>query len=630
MLRSALIGLALGCVCLVLGWNAWAETKVRPYPDHGYAQLGVYAGGPPSHFDYQLQRLILADSFPNKKQWWESRRADHKAGRSNKQDIYMIHVGLREGAKAKRRIDAWLKPEPGVPTSPELIPAICLEEENILARKDILDALARHIRSAYRIPVFQWWSDPMEPSPQLTADGWIFDAYFWGYPGFRKHLMKFVALGKPVVCVVWAADPAWRDYAAGKYSNASALMHDTDVQFRTCMEFNVSTALFAVAGPHGSVGSWLGSDTRDMVALRNWVRTKRAHMHAVKPGELPLTSANFSHRSRAIPVGGDADAPSVYEEDFSGFRWIEDANVTGFLDLKLTSLPQKPGFLLAKTRADRPVEATLTYRFESYFPLQKVAVQLEGAAAAAARGRNEIAVSLDEQDWPLKAEQAGNDRIQPITLRVGAEFLKGSRTFFLRVRMSNDGKVAHVPANRLDRLTVKCVHKPPPETVAASLVWDIYGDLSYDDDFSTPRWKHFGHLEVAHKDHGGHRGASFWVGMVGGFPTSTHLLQRLTAPRELKELSIAINVSANTKDLGGHVDLQVAPRGQKVRWKTSTDDYLKNSGGIYGDWLPLPIPAGELRSGREFDIHIKLRSTSGVEGGPNACAAVSGLKVRAK
>ena len=70
-----------------------------------------------------------------------------------------------------------------------------------------------------------------------------------------------------------------------------------------------------------------------MVKLRNWLRTKREEMHAFQEGDLPLRSANLSARDGSVAVGGDADAPSVYEENFSGFGWIHDANIRGFLNL---------------------------------------------------------------------------------------------------------------------------------------------------------------------------------------------------------------------------------------------------------------------------------------------------------
>ena len=81
-------------------------------------------------------------------------------------------------------------------------------------------------------------------------------------------------------------------------------------------------------------------------------------MRALRPGDLPLVTANFSAAARAIPVGGDPDEPSRYVEDFSGFQWIDDATMTGFLDLKLASRPAEPGdssFVRIPWTVDLPV-----------------------------------------------------------------------------------------------------------------------------------------------------------------------------------------------------------------------------------------------------------------------------------
>ncbi len=149
------------------------------------------------------------------------------------------------------RVDAWLKPEANASTAPELIPAVCLGEENTPNHRDLLDGVAKHIRTTYGIPVFQWYSDPLQPDPSLTADGWIWDSYGRAAPVFRKHVMEFVSLGKPAICVVWATDPHWPGWT--QYDNTAALIAKEWHQFSTCMEFNVSTAAFAVAGP----GPWV-------------------------------------------------------------------------------------------------------------------------------------------------------------------------------------------------------------------------------------------------------------------------------------------------------------------------------------------------------------------------------------
>ena len=150
--------LALGIV-LVLSRPALAQQQVRSWPDPGYRQLGVYASGPESHFDYRLVKMKLADTFPNKKPFWTGvKTRGEERDNSRRHDIYFIYCGERTDSleTVKARVDAWLKPEPDIPTYPKLIPAICIGEENVTRRNVVLDNLARHIRETYGIPVFQF------------------------------------------------------------------------------------------------------------------------------------------------------------------------------------------------------------------------------------------------------------------------------------------------------------------------------------------------------------------------------------------------------------------------------------------------------------------------------------------
>jgi hypothetical protein len=379
--RFPMIVLEFAAAVAILSPNwAHAQSVVRKWPDPGYRQLGVYGGGPDSYFDYELAKLHLGDSFPGRKAYWASLKS--KAGSrsaSHRHNIYFIYCGERSETfeTCKARIDAWLEPEADLLTYPELIPSICLGEENVSSRNAVFDALARHIRETYGIPVFQFYSMPLPPAPDLTADGWVFDAYGMQDVQFRKHLMKFVVLGKPVVCIPWASDPHWRGWTRSE--NTAAMIDREWGQFPICMEFDVSCAVFSVAGP-GAINPWLNSRTPDMIRLRNCLRTKRQQMHALAADDLPLATASFSARDRSVPVGGDADSPSVYEEHFSGFGWIHDADIQGFMNLRLTSKPNSVGFLTMNTRADEVVRASLTWRFESYFPLEDVQVTLDAAA----------------------------------------------------------------------------------------------------------------------------------------------------------------------------------------------------------------------------------------------------------
>jgi len=602
-----------------------AQARVRPYPDPGHRWLGVYGGGDERYFDYALVKISLGDTFPKKAEWWAGLKASRQ-GRADahRHDIYIVYCGERDADLdgARKRLDAWLKPQRDCPTYPELIPVICLGEENIPARNAVLDGLARHIREQYGIPVFQWYSDPLPPDPNLAADGWIFDAYGWSNLRFRKHLMKFVALGKPVICVPWATDPHWPQWK--QYRTTEALIDSEWHQFDACREFNVSCAAFAVAGPTGSVNHWIGSSTREMVKLRNALRLRREIMHGTRSGESTLVSANFSARDRSVQVGGDPGEPSLYEEPFSGFGWLHDADVRGFLDLRTSSFPDKPGLLLTRTRPGKEVQASLVYRFESYFPLDSVEVTLDALAPKAARCRNSLAVTTDELDkvWPLEATPQGTDRMEPLVLK-DKDKLKGHRVFYVRILMENHADRANLPGNQLDRLCVRCVHQVPGPGATATLTADDYGNLTYEDDYRTQRWQHLGRLEVGHTTHGGYREGGFWVGRKGGYATAVRLVQRISSPKPLASLAVTANGFADGKNLGGGITLQIVSRAGKVQWETS-------SRVVHNGPLRLEVPGTELRGMKEFDVHVVLSSSSGVEGGDSACATLNGLSIQAK
>ena len=571
-----------------------------------------------------MVKVRLQDAFPDKKAYWARLKADEaRRASSHRHDVYLAYCGERVDSleTCKARIDAWLKPAPDIPTYPEFIPAICLGEENVGSRDAVLDGLARHIREAYEIPVFQFYSMPLSPNPDLTADGWMFDAYGMQDVQFRKHLMKFVSLGKPVVCIPWASDPHWRGWTRSE--TTEAMLDREWHQLSICMEFDVSCAVFAVSGP-GAMNPWLNSKTKEMVKLRNWLRTTREQMHALGQGTLPLPTADFSARDRSVPVGGDADSPSVYDENFSGFGWIHDADLRGFLNLTLTGKPEPPGFLRMDPRPGKRVQASLTWRFESYFPLESVEVTLDAAASSASGCRNVLAITADElgRDWPHRVEQVDADQIQPVILSVPDQ-LRGERAFYVRLDMQNQADRSGMPGNRIDRLRVECVHRSSPPEATAQLVADDYGSLYYEDDFSTPRWRHLGQLEVAHEDHGGYRGGAFWVGLVGGCATSTKLTQRFSSPWPLKELVVTADCYADAKSLGGQVVLQVGPRGAKPKWETATQ-------GRHRGPLQVDVPEGELDGLQEFDVRVVLRSTSGVEHGTKVCATLNALKVEGK
>ena len=603
------------------------KRRIRRYPNPGYRSMGVYAGGPAAYFDYSLAKTSVSDTFPKKRQWWASLKKNGSAG---KHDVYTAFVGIRDGEDfetCRRRLDAWLKPEPDAPTYPELLPAICLDEENPASRTRLLDRLARYVRDHYRVPVFQWYTDPLGPNPALTADGWIWDSYGWSPQRFRRHVMRFVATGKPVICVPWASDPHWPQWT--RYPSTEEMINREWHQFRTCLEFNVSTAPFCVAGP-GAMNPWLGSDTPDMRLLRDALRSKRREMRALRPGDLPLATASFSAAARAIPVGGDPGKPSRYVESFSGFRWIDDATISGFLDLMLTTRPAEPGFLVLRPRPrdsakPRKVDASLTYHLRSYFPLKHVRVRLGATAPAALGARTEIALTRDEsgRDWPLVGKLVDADNVKPLIIEADSDVLQGTRSVYIQVRARQQKGDPRSLNHFLDDLQIECTHEAPPAGVAIAMAEDQYGQMSYDDDFSTMRWSHFGEVKPSAPTHGGFRESEFWVGLKGGYAISTKVRQRVVAPRPMKALTVTADVAANSPDLGGAATLKIAPRGGEPKWTISTK-------GRHRGPLTLVVPPDELKGLTKFDVIVELRSTSGIEQGKHACATFDGLSIRAR
>ena len=655
----------MAVMALTFASQACAETQVRPYPDPGYGRLAMYGGG--RSFDYAMNKRGMGDTFRDKKQWWADLKKNHDPDR-DKHDIYIMFTGLRPRDKTQdlnpqtyiKRLDSWLQPEPGIPTYPELIPIICFGEENRHFLLPVFDAMARHVRETYGIPVMQWWEgwiDPVAADPDLTADAWAFDYYFFEHPDFRPFLMKFVALDRPVICVPWAADVNWSRFH--DYQRPWEMINNVEFQFQACMEFNVSTAIFAVAGRNSS-GDWKDAVSPDMVATRNWIREKWAEMKSFKPGDLPLPSANYSGRRRTIPVGGPTGEPSVYQDDFDGFRWIDDADLTGFLDMKLTSRPNEPGYLLAKTRADRPVNATITYRFESHFPLKSVEVELIGAAPKSARAANELSIAIGHSsdirppNWSMHAQQSGVNKLSPLVLRANRELGDNTKIFYLRVRMQNDARTEDAEANRLDRLIVRCVHDAPDDAVA-ELETDIYGAFYYEDDFSTSRWREIGSLKVSHAGYGGWqqynddlesraikgfwpartKRASFWVGSIDGEHSVVHLVQRFKAGQELSQLKVTVN-NWTHREKKGQVVVGVSRRDKPILWQTTNEDhepYPRKGlrGRNYPDdskkgWIPLDIEANLT----EFDVHIVLKNQRAEATSDERVASVFDLKIKAK
>ncbi len=164
--------------------------------------------------------------------------------------------------------------------------------------------------------------------------------------------------------------------------------------------------------------------------------------------------------------------------------------------------------------------------------------------------------------------------------------------------------------------------KRPPR-IATTLAPDETGKLVYNEDFMTEGFREFGPFST-HADYGGWKPGHLWLGMEGGRPVGSTLVQRFSSPHELQSLNVEITCWANSRDLGGTVTLGVSPPHQPVRWQKVT------KGPTHDGPLQVEIPAHAVKDLHEFDVHIMMNSISGVECGDKPCAGVSNLKILAQ
>ena len=562
-IRIAIVVFVLAQAGLAVGAEPPGQGREtgNTYPDPGYTLLGAYRDADPKFFDYEVGYIVnwSGDTFPNKKQWWEDFKKAYQTNPNAKYKIISGYFGIghatyrEEGLtceKVKIRLDAFLAPEPGIPTYPELLHGLAISEENTTyTNADLMDCAARYALEKYGVPVWQWLSPPSPPSPRVAAAGWVYDMYGPTYEWFRKHTMKYVCMEKPIHAMVWASDPTW--YI--KYPNGQALIEDTNEELAILKEFNISTSFFAVAQPGGSVYQWKGKNNPDMAAIRKWTQQVRQDMHRVAPGmRKVMDSANHS-QGVPIEVARPGNIPMLYEDDFTAFKWIDDASISGFLDMKLTNEPEeRPGFLLANTRAEGPVEATLIYEFKSpEYPLSTVHVRLDAAAPAASKSRNQIALSLDKNTWPLSAEQAGNDQIEPVTLTADSRFINGAKSVFVRIRMQNDAGSANALANRLDHLSVQCGHK------GVALWWNDWGTVE-----QQGNWAKFFRPDKNLDIDGDDQGGSIQLETTGPTGWGT---QRIDAPEGHTMKDIVVDwgmVYRDTVSCNGFWEIQLSTTGE--------------------------------------------------------------------
>ena len=481
------------------------------------------------------------------------------------------------------------------------VDALFLGEENVTWNKglELLNALYDHVKPRTHVPVYQWYSMPMVHHPKQRADGWIIDPYGMRRERFRKYLMKYVVLGKPVIDCLHATP-------AGRFAYHDPNVHEaTKEQIEVCREFNVPMFFYCVDNKYGAPNIWLHSDEPKIVDIREWILGEISKIRATDTSKLPLTSANYS-TGQPIPAAGDAQNRFVFEDTFHDLRrqsFVDDAFIDGFLMLRWDGQSERLHVKAKQSARDR---VRLIYHFTSEFELSGMASTLTGAVADDAQASVSLSINGHrfEHDavagkpgaFTLVAKSAGNEEF------VGKEF-------WVRVQAQVGDKPAEPVA--LDALRVTCDVKPPEKREVA-LKPDENGRVTYTDDFQTQKHLHLAEIE--------NLGEMEWQrGSVGthgvrGRRNDVVIKQKFTCERPLCNLRLKVESYAH-RSLGSFNIIGLSLDGKEPLLSDTTRGKERKEGkakGRYQGVLELDASKDQRFAGvKEFWVHLGMANQVG-------------------
>lgn len=456
---------------------------------------------------------------------------------------------------------------------------------------EYLNAIYDHVKLKYKGPVYQWYSLPMAPRWDQKADGWILDAYGMDYATFRRHLMRFLVLGKPaIVCV--NATPGVNTFRCSQE------------QVRVCEEFNVPVFYFCVHSRLGSINYWMSTDHPEVAKWRTWVLETTRHCHGLKPGTLPAPEAQFSY-AEPVELAGDAQNQLHFREDFTTDRFLSQATIHGFLNLAWSG-GEKAIWLKA---SDKPTRAELLYHFTSPFTLKNLTVKTTGS------GQIKVELSHDWDKWVAAntlTDPSGHNFWARITLSAPAS--KQPATFLRSIEVTGD--FAGPPDHAMPLLPV----------VKNDEIFDesLEGDVIYRDDFQAPRYLHIGEI-VGAPDLQWQPG-TLSVRGVEGRAARVEIRQHFTSQRPLNLKGVTLtNMSIGA--LGGHNELTLSLDGKTPLATTTSAGKGRASDGMFSGDLTLDL-ANEAKAQGVTGFWLHLVMVNGSGKATNVSNRLSGLVIK--
>ena len=507
----------------------------------------------------------------------------HANGKRSILDIFLYEKG-DETAKPAAEYMAWL--DPLLAQLPlDKVYAITLSEENIYwnGHGEMLRELYGLVKAKYpSLAVYQWYSPgasaPGFGWPLLPADGWLIDEYCAPRARFADLVKKYTLLDKPLIHIAWAA-PDWKEFASWDKV--------WDDQLAICRGYGVPIAFFCWWPPNGdppppgNQSLWSWSAPPGSAHHRVWNQRVLPYVQRLRRGLRAREDADSS-RGRVIEVAGDEQDGFSYHEDFrTAPRFVDDADIEGFLGLRWTGqrLEIKPGRV-----------ATLTYCFTSPFTLHDVRAALDGEGLAPALT---LGISADGRHW-VTSQGAGP------TLEAVLPEAAGRQGFLVRVALSGQGRQQAA----LTDLRISARVDPPavPQVV---LIPGRDGQATFTDEFRSQRYLHAGRVtnptEIKWVP-----GALRLYGKAG-YVNEASVDYHFVCTQPLQEVQVKLACAADKADFGARVALALSTDGQTFTAPASTeaDGKPKFHGELVAGPGPGASPVGE------FWVRITLTNTCG-------------------
>jgi hypothetical protein len=532
-----------------------------------FRDIGIYG----TSYDFltlSVYKLLSSDDEARLKRYRDMIHNAHESGKFTLVGLYSF-----DRISYKQPVNVYIRKTDQLLDALNLneVDALFLGEENVTWNNGltVLNELFDHVKSRYAGPVYQWYTMPDVPHPKQRADGWIIDAYGFRHTEFRRYLMKYLVLGKPVISVINA-------------STNLAPWESSQEQVRVCQEFNIPIFFFAVDPERGSPDIWLNSKDPDLAAWRGWVHRILEMAQQTPVSQIPQPSTQFS-MGRPVEIAGNLQGQVNYEETFGSVRFMDDATIEGFLRLRWSGEEEN---LSVVSHNRESTSAILTYHFFSLLPLTDMTVTTDANAGVS------VDLSTDGQIFHAGRSPGKDWEGQNLWVR-------------LTLTKAPEGEIA---GGTLRGWSLKGRVIQPMER--AIQLRPIRNQLHYEDNFMATRYFQLAEIDRPDELIPARGGVSI-RGRAGG-TNRVMIRQHFISETPLEGLRVELISRAQEKNLNAHNELGVSLDGSEIIASDSTRGKA-NQRGRYDGKLTLNLSSNErLRGIREFWVHMVMVNASGV------------------